>query len=327
MPKEPAEAAGRDRRCRASSSGSGACSGGVPRRSAALPAPLIRQPHSRSTASMCGPLDRIERVARGACAVGRAPAVRTSRRAAACRRSSESCARSMTFSSSRTLPGHVMLLQRLHDALRHLGDAAAEIALMALDEEPDERRDVLAAFAQRRQADRKHAQAIVEVGAESPARDGGSRSRCVAAITRTSTRAASRDDRRARTRLPAARAAAWPGARAADRRSRRGRSCRRRRARSAPAACATAPVNAPFSWPNSSLSISVGGSAAQLTRTSAAPRRRLRACSARANSSLPVPVSPSSSTDEFVGATSPRRASAARSDGPSPTMSSKSSRS
>ncbi len=39
----------------------------------------------------------------------------------------------------------------------------------------------------------------------------------------------------------------------------------------------TAPVNAPFSWPNSSLSTSVGGSAAQLTRTSA----RLRAAAAR----------------------------------------------
>ena len=70
-----------------------------------------------------------------------------------------------------------------------------------------------------------------------------------------------------------------------------------------PCRIATAPVNAPFSWPNSSLSTSVGGSAAQLTRTSGRACRRLRSCSARANSSLPVPVGPSSSTLEFVGAT------------------------
>ena len=56
----------------------------------------------------------------------------------------------------------------------------------------------------------------------------------------------------------------------------------------------TAPVNAPFSCPKSSLSIRLGGSAAQFTRTSARDRRRLRSCTARAKSSLPVPVSPSS---------------------------------
>ena len=59
-----------------------------------------------------------------------------------------------------------------------------------------------------------------------------------------------------------------------------------------PCRSATAPVKAPFSWPNSSLSTSVGGSAAQLTRTSGRACRRLRSCSARANSSLPVPVGP-----------------------------------
>ena len=59
-----------------------------------------------------------------------------------------------------------------------------------------------------------------------------------------------------------------------------------------PALVATAPVNAPFSCPNSSLSTSVGGSAAQLTRTSGRAWRRLRSWSARANSSLPVPVGP-----------------------------------
>ncbi len=179
-------------------------------------------------------------------------------------------------------------------------------------------------LAQRRQVDRVHAQAIVQVRPEPPARPRRLRDRGASPRSPGRRRAASATSRPARTRPPAAPAAAWPGSRAAGRRSRRGRSCRRRPARSAPAASQTAPVKAPFSWPNSSLSTSVGGSAAQLTRTSARARRRLRSCSARANSSLPVPVSPSSSTDEFIGATCPRRVSATRSDALSPTMSSKS---
>src|SRR5262249_25210987 len=52
----------------------------------------------------------------------------------------------------------------------------------------------------------------------------------------------------------------------------------------------SAPVNAPFSWPNSSEVINVGGMAAQLT---------LR----KATSSFPVPVSPVMRTVESVGAT------------------------
>ena len=58
----------------------------------------------------------------------------------------------------------------------------------------------------------------------------------------------------------------------------------------------TAPVNAPRTWPNSSDSISVSGSAAQLTRTSGISRCALQSWIARATSSLPVPVSPVMST-------------------------------
>ena len=58
------------------------------------------------------------------------------------------------------------------------------------------------------------------------------------------------------------------------RRSRRGRACRRRRARTGRACGAVAPVNAPRSWPNSSLSISSGGIAAQLTLTNGLSRQR-----------------------------------------------------
>ena len=53
-----------------------------------------------------------------------------------------------------------------------------------------------------------------------------------------------------------------------------------------------APVKAPFSWPNSSDSISSRGIAAMLMATKG-PRARLpKLCSARATSSLPVPLSP-----------------------------------
>jgi len=58
----------------------------------------------------------------------------------------------------------------------------------------------------------------------------------------------------------------------------------------------TAPVNAPFSWPNSSEAISDAGIAAQLTRMKARLARFDRLWMARATSSLPVPVSPRMST-------------------------------
>jgi hypothetical protein len=55
---------------------------------------------------------------------------------------------------------------------------------------------------------------------------------------------------------------------------------------------------APASWPKSSLSISSAGSAAQLIRTNGASLRGLARCSARAATSLPVPVSPD---DQDIG--------------------------
>ena len=70
-----------------------------------------------------------------------------------------------------------------------------------------------------------------------------------------------------------------------------------------PAVVLIAPVNAPFSCPNSSLSSSVSGIAAQLIATNAPLARGLASCSPRASSSLPVPDAPSSSTDTSAGAT------------------------
>ena len=69
-----------------------------------------------------------------------------------------------------------------------------------------------------------------------------------------------------------------------------------------PSRRSAAPVKAPFSWPNSSLSSSVSGSAAQLTAMNGLPRRGERSCSALATSSLPVPLSPWISTVLETGA-------------------------
>ena len=56
------------------------------------------------------------------------------------------------------------------------------------------------------------------------------------------------------------------GAGRAARQSRRGTACRRPRPRKRPRAAAIAPVKAPFSWPNSSLSSSVSGEGAAVDR-------------------------------------------------------------
>ena len=69
-----------------------------------------------------------------------------------------------------------------------------------------------------------------------------------------------------------------------------------------PSRRSAAPVKAPFSWPNSSDSSSVSGSAAQLTATNGLPRRGERSWSALATSSLPVPLSPWISTVLETGA-------------------------
>ena len=63
-----------------------------------------------------------------------------------------------------------------------------------------------------------------------------------------------------------------------------------------PRRIAAAPVNAPFSWPNSSLSISSVGIAAQLTLTNGPDAIGLSRWMCAASSSLPVPDSPDSST-------------------------------
>ncbi len=64
----------------------------------------------------------------------------------------------------------------------------------------------------------------------------------------------------------------------------------------------TAPVKAPFSWPNSSLSMSESDTEAQSNTTSGPVALGDSLCSALAAAPLPVPVSPTRSTVESVGA-------------------------
>ena len=70
-----------------------------------------------------------------------------------------------------------------------------------------------------------------------------------------------------------------------------------------PSLSAMAPVNAPFMWPNISLSSRFSGMAAQLTATQGRPARVEDLWIARAMTSLPVPDSPLISTVAAVGAT------------------------
>ena len=75
---------------------------------------------------------------------------------------------------------------------------------------------------------------------------------------------------------------------------------------------ALAPVNAPFSWPNSSDSIRLAGIAAQLSARKGKSRRGELKWIARATSSLPTPLSPKMSTVARSGATRRIRSRTAR---------------
>ncbi len=68
-----------------------------------------------------------------------------------------------------------------------------------------------------------------------------------------------------------------------------------------PSVVRTAPVNAPFAWPNSSLSSNSADRLGQWTVTNGPPARRLRAWTARASTPLPVPLSPRRRTVASLG--------------------------
>ena len=80
-----------------------------------------------------------------------------------------------------------------------------------------------------------------------------------------------------------------------------------------------APVNAPFSCPKSSLSISVSGIAPQFSATNGSSARSLSSCRARAATSLPVPLSPVIRTVICVPAARRRRSETRAMAGEAPT--------
>ena len=81
-----------------------------------------------------------------------------------------------------------------------------------------------------------------------------------------------------------------------------------------------APLKAPFLWPNSSDSSSVSGSAAQLIDTNGRAARGDCRWMLRATSSLPVPLSPCTSTGLSLTATRAITARTSRISGLLPTM-------
>ena len=87
-----------------------------------------------------------------------------------------------------------------------------------------------------------------------------------------------------------------------------------------PSLRASAPVKAPRSWPNSSLSKSCSGIAEQFSGVKGFLRRGLLKWIARATSSLPVPLSPRTSTVAGEGAILRRTSSACAIFGERPTI-------
>ena len=136
-----------------------------------------------------------------------------------------------------------------------------------------ERPDVILALAQRRQPDRKHIEPVEQIAAELAARrpsiadrrwwppPAARRRRIVRLPPTPFELLLLQHAQQLRLRLRRHFADFVQEERAAD-----------RPARSGPAARVTAPVKAPRSWPNSSLSSRSAGSAAQLTSTSGACR-------------------------------------------------------
>ena len=95
-------------------------------------------------------LDVVERAGVAAGLLSRAGLRRTAHRAAACRRSIESTpARRRSRARARCRASRAGSSAR-HHLIGNPGDAAAQFPLMVVDEEPDQRRDVLSPFAQRR---------------------------------------------------------------------------------------------------------------------------------------------------------------------------------
>ena len=189
-----------------------------------------------------------------------------------------------------------------------------------LDEVLREHRDVAGPIAQRRNRDRKHREPEVRdpPGTDAPPRPP---SGCGSWPRRRGRRPASDavpPTRSKRFSSSARRILAWSGSGRSPISSRK--SVPRWASSNLPGLRAAAPVNAPFSWPKSSVSSRFSGIAAQLIATNGPSARGLSTCSARANSSLPVPLSPSRSTVASVAAARCSATVTCFSSGSSPTI-------
>ena len=219
-----------------------------------------------------------------------------------------STARSITAAISRTLPGHRYSASTRTSSSETGTGAKAEPVRGALGEVLGERADVARAVAQRRDDDREHRQPVVEIFAKGlrldHRRQVAVRGGDDADVDAHGPLAADADH------LAVLHDAQQPDLRgeARARRLRRGTACRRRPARTSPCGASSAPVNAPCSWPKSSESISSGAIAPQFTRRNGPLRKVECSWMARATISLPVPVSPKSSTGALLRDTMRARA-------------------
>ena len=150
--------------------------------------------------------------------------------------SQSTTARSIAFSSSRTLPGQRVAAERARARRRRSRRCACRSRrAKRRRKNAGERGDVARAVAERRDLERDDVEAVVEVLAEAAlARCAGCRSRFVAAMMRTSTLSVSLPPTRSNVRSCRKRRSFTCVAAAGSRRSRRGRACRRRPARSGP---------------------------------------------------------------------------------------------
>ena len=201
-------------------------------------------------------------------------------------------ARSSRLRSSRTLPGQSCAVSKAAASRVSSAVGRPRGPTDVVQKRRRQLQDVGAPFTQRRQLDVEHLQAIEQVLAEGPVFDRlaqvGDLSRQSPA--RSPSRFACR--RAAGTRAPAAPSGTSPAPPGSSRSPRRGTAPRPRRARFGQVWQGVRLVNAPRSYPNSSDSSSVSGSAAQLRAMNGPCLRGELRWMNRATTSLPGPDSP-----------------------------------
>ncbi len=175
--------------------------------------------------------------------------------------------RSSTFSSSRMLPGQFWILQNIDRVIGNHIDALIHLLAVLLDEMLDQHRDISPPFTQRWQFERKDIQPVEKIFAElligqppDEDRDSSPR-RCARPRAGYASPPSRSNSRSCKTRSSLG--CSSSGNSPISSRNSVPLSASSMR----PTFWLTALVNAPFSWPNSSLSSSPEGTAAQLSFT------------------------------------------------------------